>query len=590
MSKNGNSIFDFINDEDENSLIEILNNKNNNIINSSINIWEDFDMLDSKIKALNNDGDYEPLEFNLPKHFFEDIINYEIDLSEDFTLEKLNLLIKQYSIAIQFYLENEPQKAKAYQNRMEYLLTDKEILLNLKKEKNENYKSQSTKQLINKSKAFKIIKNNYMIKSEDIKKLDIKDKVNDVINDKDIKNNKQNITKIIENEVKKQNQKWKQKLVKKKENKNKLFMTPNPSDERINLIFKGNDLLSFNPNKKEKNKYNEINEDSGEESDQKENNNDNNEINDIEIIKQRHNNRELDNAQGDKSINENIIKKENNIELNKSDEVEDNNEYEENLKNKHNIIEKIQELDKNTKIEEDNKIGNNIILKESMEEFKNTNNNIKENSIINKDNIIKNIEPDEEIIKIIYEKMNIINNINIDKEEEDENNQEECLNINNIINNTDNNSKEIETIPYKFKGAYLNIGERMNNYIIELKKYFYNAIFGQFYDKLKELYDLKYKKYIEIKNEYHASITENEFLLENEENLNENKKKELIQIIESLKEELQLQIYKIDDEFNGLINTNINEFKLSYFKIINIQLIEEQLKLDIYSIINEAFY
>ena len=250
MSKNGHSIFDFIDEDNDNSLIEILNNKdNNNFIKSNENIWEDFDMLDSKIKALNNEGEYEPLEFSLPKHFFEDIINYEIELSEDFTLEKLNLLIQQYSMAIQYYLENEPKKAKAYQNRMEYLLIDKEILLNLKKGKNQNNNSKSTPQIIHKSKTFKKIKNNYLIKSEDINKLDLTEKVNDVINDIDIKNNKKNIKNIIENEVKKQNQKWKEKSIKKKKivkNNNKLFMTPNPSNEIINLTFNGSDLSSLN--------------------------------------------------------------------------------------------------------------------------------------------------------------------------------------------------------------------------------------------------------------------------------------------------------------------------------------------------------
>ena len=49
----------------------------------------------------------------------------------------------------------------------------------------------------------------------------------------------------------------------------------------------------------------------------------------------------------------------------------------------------------------------------------------------------------------------------------------------------------------------LRIKDKMNNYIIELKNDFYNDIFGLFFYKLKELYDLKYKKYIEIKNEYH---------------------------------------------------------------------------------------
>ena len=131
----------------------------------------------------------------------------------------------------------------------------------------------------------------------------------------------------------------------------------------------------------------------------------------------------------------------------------------------------------------------------------------------------------------------------------------------------------------------------MDTYIINLKNNLYKDILDKFFISLKDLYDLRYKKYIEIKNEYHSSITENEFLLESEEdNLDENKKREIKQIIETLKEELQYQIDKISDEFNGIINMKINEFKINVFKNIDIQLIEEKLKLDIFSIINEAFY
>ena len=52
--------------------------------------------------------------------------------------------------------------------------------------------------------------------------------------------------------------------------------------------------------------------------------------------------------------------------------------------------------------------------------------------------------------------------------------------------------------------------------------------------KLKELYDSKYKKYIMVNNEYHSNITEKEYLLENEENLSEEKKTEMKSIIDSI--------------------------------------------------------
>ena len=66
---------------------------------------------------------------------------------------------------------------------------------------------------------------------------------------------------------------------------------------------------------------------------------------------------------------------------------------------------------------------------------------------------------------------------------------------------------------------------------------------------------------------------------------------EIQQIIDSLKDEQQNQIAKIEDEFNRLIVSKVNEFKINSFKNNSgIQLMEEQLKLDIYSLINESFY
>ena len=131
----------------------------------------------------------------------------------------------------------------------------------------------------------------------------------------------------------------------------------------------------------------------------------------------------------------------------------------------------------------------------------------------------------------------------------------------------------------------------MKEYVNTLNNHFYKDAFEEFSSKLKELYDSKYEKYIKVNNEYHSSITEKEYLLENEENLNEEKKLEIQNIIDSLKEEQKDQIDKIVDEYNNNITLLINEFKQNSFKKnTSIQLLEEQLKLDIYTMINEAFY
>ena len=98
--------------------------------------------------------------------------------------------------------------------------------------------------------------------------------------------------------------------------------------------------------------------------------------------------------------------------------------------------------------------------------------------------------------------------------------------------------------------------------------------------ELKEIYDKKYNKYVEVNNEYHNNIKEKEYQLENDENLDEAKKLLIQQIIDSLKEEQKDQIDK-----------KIVEFKKTFFKKdIGINLMEEQLKLEIYTMINEAFY
>jgi len=159
------------------------------------------------------------------------------------------------------------------------------------------------------------------------------------------------------------------------------------------------------------------------------------------------------------------------------------------------------------------------------------------------------------------------------------------------------NENEIETIkdlvkvPLKFQSAYFSVEELINKYISQFNNFFFKEIFEQFAQNLKDIYDTKYKKYIEVSLEYHHQIKENEHILENHKDFSEEKKEEIQQIIDSLKDEQQNQIAKIEDEFNRLIVSKVNEFKIDSFKNNSgILLIEEKLKLDIYSIINESFY
>ena len=247
------------------------------------------------------------------------------------------------------------------------------------------------------------------------------------------------------------------------------------------------------------------------------------------------------------------------------------------------------------------------------------NNRMSRVSIVDED-MIRKLKIDEEITKSINDQIKtlkeIIDNLNIKKtlnendnnnNEEDEDSQNEESNKNtdsntnlNKINNKNENEKNIENdlidsnankIPAKFLSTYYQVESLLIEYMNNFNEFFYHDIFEQFSSGLKELYESKYKKYIEIRNEYHNQIKEKEYLLENDENLNEEKKNEIQQTIDSLNEEQQHQIDSVEDEFNRKIVDKISEFKLNSFKNNSgIQLLEEQVKLNIYSLINESFY
>ena len=208
--------------------------------------------------------------------------------------------------------------------------------------------------------------------------------------------------------------------------------------------------------------------------------------------------------------------------------------------------------------------------------------------------IEKNI--DEKILKSVNERMDLlmkligdIENNKLAKDEDEETIQE---------NNNPNKEKDeftslsnIIKVPLKFQSTYFQVENLIIQYMDQFNNFFFKEIFEQFASNLKEIYDNKYKKYIDVSLEYHHQIKENEHLLENHKDFSEEKKAEIQQIIDSLKEEQQNQIATIEDEFNRLIVSKVNEFKLDSFKNNSgILLIEERLKLEIYSIINESFY
>ena len=630
---------------------------------------------------------YDIVDISLPNNFFEQIIINEVELSQEFKYEKLNNLVQLYLNAIQYYSSVQPEKVKAYQNRLEFLLTQKETLKNLCKMKSESeVKSKSSNQL---QRVRGSAKTKFMIQTEGIKKEDIAKKVKIVLNESTNakeKENKNNIKNILNNEIENQNKKWKEKLNLKRSlmgTRPRLrtsyggrnFFTPGPITRRSLNIETKVDMNRFDKSGKNMPKFGNIDDDESEVDDNKSLND--GEADFLKMFKERHNREDKkdsddegsiidDNFENDeilmkieeveeeekddkiKKSEKNVIKDlENKDNIDNKKEISDNKALKGILKKKDNENNETKEENKETdkkeeqsiekKDNEENKeVGNNENKKENEEEKKEENKEKKEEKEVKKEeennkdkideekkndeeendelgakniihedgdnilkdkpfqrkksivdeNILKDIEPDDEIKKIIEEKMEILNNLKDDNNSGDESTNQSSVNLPTVIKKVD-----IEDIPPVFQETFISVEEKMKEFIGKLNKHFYNDAFEEYSSKLKELYDAKYKKYIDVNNEYYSSIKEKEFLLENEEDLSEEKKAEIQNIIDSLHEEQKDQIDKLIDECNNNIILSMNEFKQNSFrKNVSLQLLEEQLKLDIYTMINEAYY
>ena len=248
---------------------------------------------------------------------------------------------------------------------------------------------------------------------------------------------------------------------------------------------------------------------------------------------------------------------------------------------------KLEEVDKDDKVQPPNKKDINDNQKKNVIN-ENEPNKIparKRKSIVD-ENVIREIELDEDIRNITKEKMQSLESLLDDIDSGSESNFTSTASLPSV-----SKAVNIDQMPAVFQPYFTKIEEKIKSYCEGLHTNYYNEIFENFSIKLKELYDEKYKKYIQVNNEYHSSIIENEFKYENEEKIDENEKNHIKNIIESLKEEAKDQIDKILDEYNSNISILIDDFKHNCFKKnIGIQLRQEQLKLDIYTIINEAFY
>ena len=527
----------------------------------------------------------------LPDSFFEDVLLNEMELSEEFSIEKLMGLIRLYSQAMEFYLQNDPPKAKYYQGRMEFLLTNKDTLKKLKKQSesivahqnlsnnvsnratNINLENSLKNTKLNLSKAE--MKKNIEFQTDNLIFDNISQKVNEVIGDNNAKGDIQTAKSIIEGDLKKQNESWKEKLKMKKKNalrntmENKGIGLESLKGKSTNLKSSTDEKLNIGGKKLEKMKYmftddiyEEVKEENeGEGSDNEEEKNDKKEqiidnLDDINII----------NIDNEEKLKAEQNKKEENDKDNKNENKE--NKKIEKAHRKKSIVDEVVI----PTVEIDDNILNSVnqrmdLLMKLIDDIEKNKVNEGEDDEIDymESSEDKNNDNKNEIIEDKKEKKgkNLLSDIHTD-----------------VIN-----------VPVKFQSTYYQLESIMQSYMDEFNSFFYKDIFEQFASKLKEIYDNKYKKYIEISVEYHHHIKENEHILENTDNLSEEKKEEIQQIIDSLKDEQQNQIAKIEDEFNRLIVSKVNEFKINSFKNNSgIQLMEEQLKLDIYSLITESFY
>ena len=92
----------------------------------------------------NAGSDY--IQTKLPNDFYENITFGEMDLEYDFSIEKLTNLMDLYSLGIQYFLENNPIQAKAFQDRMGFILTNKDTLSNLKRQQDQEQREKEEKE------------------------------------------------------------------------------------------------------------------------------------------------------------------------------------------------------------------------------------------------------------------------------------------------------------------------------------------------------------------------------------------------------------------------------------------------------------
>ena len=208
------------------SLVNNSNQQNDKSFSKSTN----------QLAVVSNNG-YRVALTTLSENFFENLLILEMELEDEFALDKLIELVKQYSIAIEYYLQFDPRKAKAYQNRMEYLLTNKDTLVKLKKQKDKEKninednndknlnidKENEKKKKFLKMKTELNINTDYIkLKQDEINAEDFSKKANLVLSSNNKNEEQISIKDVVKDDLQKQSQSWKEKFKNKKKRQFKI--------------------------------------------------------------------------------------------------------------------------------------------------------------------------------------------------------------------------------------------------------------------------------------------------------------------------------------------------------------------------------
>lgn len=137
----------------------------------------------------------------------------------------------------------------------------------------------------------------------------------------------------------------------------------------------------------------------------------------------------------------------------------------------------------------------------------------------------------------------------------------------------------------KHKNLFDEIDLNLENYNKEFNSYFYHSVFQRFSETIDRLMNEQFKKYAETCRIYQNQIKEMEFLMNDDDQHQES----INSIIESLREEKQQELDRIEYHYQNLIDEAVSNFKM--FGIKNnsgVQLIEEKLKLDMFNLVNNT--